>query len=99
MQQQIYDYIESLEKRSASMNPEPFVNPQEPLIDPLKQGNYELQILNRHIKQGNETLKEQNKLDKAIHDNTILHLGLWYKKNRKLKRKNKFLNRAVINLK
>jgi len=44
-------------------------------------------------------LKEQNKLDKAIHDNTILHLGLWYKKNRKLKRKNKILNRAAINLK
>ena len=81
------------------MNPEPSVNPQEPLVDALKQDIYELEILNRHIKQNNETLKEKNKLDKAIHDNSILHLGLWYKKNRKLKKKNKLLNRAVINLK
>ena len=27
-QQQIYDYVESLEKKNASMNPEPSVNPQ-----------------------------------------------------------------------
>jgi len=47
----------------------------------------------------NETLKEQRKLDKAIHDNTILHLGIWYKKNRKLKRKKINLNRTIINLK
>lgn len=51
------------------------------------------------MKHENETLKEQTKLDKAIHDNTILHLGLWYKKNKKLKRKNKILNRTIINLK
>jgi len=44
-------------------------------------------------------LKEQKKLDKAIHDNTILHLGLWYKKSRKLKRNNNILNRAIINFK
>jgi len=55
--------------------------------------------LNRHIKKENGTLREQSKLDKAIHDNTIIHLGLWYKKNRKLKRKNRSLNRTVINLK
>ena len=88
-----------MEKKSASTNPEPSVNPQEPLIDSLKQGIYELEILNRHIKQENETLKEQSKLDKAIHDNTILHLRLWYKKNRKLKGNNRSLNRIVINLK
>jgi len=29
----------------------------------------------------------------------MLHLGLWYKKNRKLKGKNKKLNRTLINLK
>jgi len=44
-------------------------------------------------------LREQNKLDRAIHDNTMLHLVLWYKKNRKLKRKNKKLSRTLINLK
>lgn len=84
VQQQIYDYIESLEKKHASMDPESSVNPQEPLIDSLKQEIYALEILNRHIKKENETLREQSKLDKAIHDNTILHLGLWYKKNTKL---------------
>ena len=31
-----------MEKKSASMNPEPSVNPQEPLIDTLKQEIYEL---------------------------------------------------------
>jgi len=81
------------------MNLETFVNPKEPLIDSLKQEIYELQILNRHIKQRNETLNEQNKLAKEIHDNTILHLGFWYKKNKKLKRNNKILNRIAINLK
>ena len=81
------------------MNPKPFVNPQELLIYALKHEIYELEIFNKHIKQENETLKEQNKLDKEIHDNTILYLGLWYKKNMKLKRKNKILNRIVINLK
>ncbi len=29
----------------------------------------------------------------------MLHLGLWHKKNRKLKRKNKKLSRTLINLK
>jgi len=105
VQQQIYDYIKSLEKKSASMdpkssaNPELPINPQEPLTDSLKQEIYELEILNRHIKKENETLKEQSKLDKAIHDNTILHLDLWYKKNRNLKRKNRDLNKTIINLK
>jgi len=88
-----------MEKKSSSMNPKTSFNPQEPIIDSLKQEIYELEILNRHIKKENETLREKNKLDKAIHDNTILHLGLWYKKNRKLKRKNRSLKRTVINLK
>ena len=55
--------------------------------------------MNKHIKKENETLREQSKLDKAIHENTILHLRLWYKNNRKLKRKNRNLNRTIINLK
>jgi len=44
-------------------------------------------------------LKEQSRLDKIIHDNTMLHLGLWQKKNRKLKKKSRRLSRALINLK
>lgn len=65
----------------------------------MKQEIYELKFLNRHIQKENETLKEQNKLDKIIHDNTMLHLGLWHKKNRKLKKKNRRLSRALINFK
>lgn len=99
MQQQIYDYIESLEKKSASMDPESSINPQEALIDSLKQEIYELEILNKHIKKENGTSREQSKLDKDIHDNTIMHLGLWCTKNRKLKRKNRSLNRTIIKLK
>ena len=38
-------------------------------------------------------------MNKIIHDNTMLHLGLWQKKNRKLKKKNRRLSRALINLK
>ena len=44
-------------------------------------------------------MKEQSKVDMIVHDNTMLHLGLWQKKNRKLKRKCKKLSRALINLK
>jgi len=83
----------------SSANPEQPINQQEPLTESLKQEINELEILNRHIKKENETLKEQRKLDKSIHDNTILHLGQWYKKNRKLKRKNRNLNKTIINLK
>lgn len=36
VQQDIYDYIESLEKRTTAMNPELPINPQEPLVDILK---------------------------------------------------------------
>ena len=53
-QQEIYDYIESLERISATVNP---INPQEPLVETLKKEIYELEILNRHIKQENEALK------------------------------------------
>lgn len=105
LQQQIYDYIESLERKDTSMDPGSStnlkrpVNPQEPLTSSLKQEIFELEILNKHIQKENETLREQNKMDRDIHDNTMLHLGLWYKKNRKLKRKNRKLNRTLINLK
>ena len=44
-------------------------------------------------------MKEQNKLDKVIHDNTTLQLALLHKENRKLKKNKKRLNRAIINLK
>jgi len=105
IQQQIYDYIESLEKNNTSVDPRTLANPEQPatsqetLTSSLKTEIYELEVSNRHIQRENEALKEHNMLDKIIHDNTMLHLGLWHKKNRKLKRKNKNLNRALINLK
>jgi len=100
-QQEMYDYIESLEKTAtgpSTSSTQPNAA-QETLIQSLKQEIFELEVLNRHIKRENETLKEQSILDKIIHDNTMLHLGLWQKKNRKLKKKRKRLSRALINLK
>lgn len=85
--------------QGTSSNSEQLATSQETLTSSLKQEIYELEVLNRYIQKENEALKEQNKLDKIIHDNTMLHLGLWHKKNRKFKRKNKNLNRALINLK
>lgn len=100
-QQEMYDYIESLEKTttnpgtsSAQRN-----TAQEAQIQSLKHEVFELEVLNRHIKRENETLKEQGRLDKIIHNNTMFHLRLWQKKNRKIKKNNRGLNRALINLK
>jgi len=96
-QQEMYDYIDTLEKTStdqgtSSAQPNTV---QEALIQSLKQEVFELEVLNRHIKRENATLKEQSRLDKIIHDNTMLHLGLWQKKNRKLKKKNRRLSKAL----
>ena len=97
----MYDYLESLEKIAAGPNmssTQPHTA-QEAQVQSLKQEVFELEVLNRHIKHENEALKEQSRLDKIIHGNTMLHLGLWQKKNRKLKRKCRRLSRAFINLK
>jgi len=99
----MYDFIESLEQQKTIAEQGTSSNQpgttQETLIQSLKQEMYELEVLNKHIQRENETLKEQKKLDKVIYDNTMLHLGLWHKKNRKLKKKNRKLSRALINLK
>lgn len=68
-------------------------------VQSLKQEVFELEVLNRNIKQENEALKEQSKVDNIIHDNTMLNLGLWQKKNKKLKKKYRKLSRELINLK
>ena len=54
--------------------------------------------MNRHIKNENEILKYQIKLNKEKHDNTTLQLGLFHKENRKFKKNNKRLKKAIINL-
>ena len=96
-QQQIYDYVESLE-RKASKNQERSLSPQEPPIETLRKDNCELEILNKHIKNENEILREQVKLKNAMNDTLTLQLGTLHKENRKLKKRNKKLNRALINL-
>ena len=89
--------MESLE-RNALKNQEKTINPQEPPIETLKQDKYELEILNRHIKNENEILREQVKLKNAMNNTFTLQLGTLHKENRKLKKRNKKLNRGLINL-
>jgi len=98
-QQEEYDYLESLEK--SAVGPSTILPHMTPdaQVQSLKQEVFELEVLNRHIKQENEALKEQIKVDKIIHDNTKLHLGLWQKKNKKLTKKCRKLSRELINLK
>lgn len=100
-QQEVYEYLESLEKTAAGPST-PSILPhitQDAHVQALKQEVFELEVLNRHIKQENEALKEQSKVDKIIHDNTMLHMGLWQKKNKKLKKKCRKLSRELINVK
>ena len=100
-QQEVYDYIESLERAAtgpSTSSTQPHTA-QDDLVQSLKHEVFELELLNRHIKNENETLKEQRKLEKIIHDNTILHLGIWQKKNKKLKKKCQKLSRPLINIK
>jgi len=86
-QQEVYDYLESLEKTFAGPSTTlPHMTP-DAQVQSLKQEVFELEVLNRHIKQENEALKEQSKVDKIIHDNIILHLGLWQKKKQETKEK------------
>ena len=94
-QQKVYNYLETLEKEAAGPSTIP---PLEKQVHSLKQEVFELEVLNRYITQENETLKQQANVDKMVHDNTMLHLGLWQKQNRKLKKKCKKLNRALVNL-
>lgn len=51
-QQQIYDYVKSLERRAIE-NQERSLSPQEPPIKILRKDNYEMEMLNRHIKNEN----------------------------------------------
>lgn len=88
--------------RTSSLNQEEvqFSKPQEPLvINVLKQEIFELQTLNRCIQKENQILKAQGENQIAKNGNLLLHLSLWYKKNKKVKQKNRSLKRQVINLK
>ena len=54
-QQEVYDYLESLEKSAAGPST---TLPLDAQVQSLKQEVFELEVLNRHIKQENEALKE-----------------------------------------
>ena len=59
-QQEIYEYIESLERRNAVVNPsmqEQPISPEDPLVSTLNHEIYELELLNSHTKQENEALE------------------------------------------
>ena len=64
----------------------------------LKRDKYELEVLNRHIKNENEILREQVKLKSDMNTTLSLQMEKLYKASEKLKKKNKKLNRALINL-
>ena len=89
--------MESLE-RNASKNQDKPISPQEPPIETLKKDKYELEILNRHIKNENEILREQVKLKNSMNSYLTLQLGTIPKENRKLKKRNKMMIRALINI-
>ena len=94
-QQKVYNYLETLEQAAAGPSN---VQPLEQQIHSLKQEIFEIEVLNRHIIQENEKLKEQSKVDKMIQDNTMLHMGLLQKENKKFKKRCRRLNRDLINL-
>ena len=81
-----------------SEDQERFFSPQEPPIETLKRENYELEILNGNIKNEDEILREKIKLKSSMNYTLTLQLGTLHKENRKLKKKNKKLNRALINI-
>ena len=71
-----------------------FNEPQEPLVfNVLKQETFELETLKRYIKNENQALKAQNEIQIAKSDNLLLHLSLWFNKHKKMKKKNRALER------
>ena len=90
-------YVETLEKRALeSRNRTP--SPPKSAIDMLRRDKYELEVLNRHIKNENEILREQIKLKGDMNSTLSLQMKKLYKASEKLKNKNKKLSRALTNL-
>ena len=96
-QQEVYDYVETLE-RKASESRERTPSPPLSEIDVLRRDRYELELLNRHIKNDNDILKEQVKLKTNMNSTLSLHIDKVEKANEKLKKRNTKLTRALINL-
>lgn len=85
-QQRIYDYVESLEGKALEEQ-EISLSPQEPPIETMRRDNYEFKILNRHIKNENEILREQVKLKNDMNNTLTLQMRALYKASMKLKKK------------
>jgi len=96
-QQEIYDYVETLE-RTASEREERTPSPPLTEIDILRRDRYELELLNRHIKNENEILKDQIKLKTDMNSTLSLHINKVERTNEKMKTRNKKLIRALTNL-
>ena len=64
----------------------------------LRRDKYELEVLNRHIKNENDILREQVKLKSDMNTSLSLQMEKLYKASEKLKKKNKKLSKALINL-
>jgi len=96
-QQEVYDYVETLERKASESRDRP---PSPPLseIDVLRRDRYELEVLNRHIKTENDIMKEQVKLKTSMNSTVSLQMDKVEKANEKLKKRNKKLIRALINL-
>ena len=58
-----------------------------------------MEILNNHIKNENEILREQVKLKGSINNTLSQKMEGLYKANKKLKKRNRKLNMALVNLK
>lgn len=103
-QQEMYDYIESLEMKETTTK-ETIQSPgegrnlvkEESASNILKQDIFELETPNLYLKNENQALKTQSEIQIAKSGNMILHLSLWYKKNKKLKKENKIMQREIIN--
>ena len=85
-------------ERRASERRERTPSPPLSEIDILRRDRYELELLNRHIKNENEILKDQVKLKTDMNSTLSLHIDKVEKTNEKLKTRNKKLIRALTNL-
>ena len=77
-QQQIYNYVETLEKR-ASESRDRTPSPSESAIDILRRDKYELIVLNMHIKNENDILREQVNLKSDLNTTLSLQMEKLYK--------------------
>ena len=64
----------------------------------LRRDKYELELLNRHIKNENDILREQVKLKSDMNSTLSLQMKKLHKASERLKKKNKKLSRALTNL-